>query len=51
MHTEINFENIIEKELIQYSGYEKGNVTNYDPETALFLTEIIKFIQETQPKQ
>ena len=51
MHTETNFENIIEKELIQYSGYEKGNVTNYDPETALFPTEIIKFIQETQPKQ
>ncbi|MEA5536116.1 type I restriction endonuclease subunit R [Crocosphaera sp. XPORK-15E] len=51
MHKENEFENIIEKELLQLSGYEKGNAKNYDPETALFPTEIINFIKETQPKQ
>jgi type I restriction enzyme, R subunit len=48
MHTETEFENIIEKELLQFSGYEQVNAKNYDSETALFPTEIIKFIQETQ---
>ena len=51
MHKEQEFENIIEKELLQFSGYEQGNAKNYDPETALFPTEIINFIQQTQPKQ
>ena len=50
MHTEHEFENIIEKELLQLSGYEQGNAKNYDPETALFPTEIINFIQQTQPE-
>ncbi|MDB9344636.1 type I restriction endonuclease [Nodularia spumigena CS-586/05] len=51
MHQEKDFEHIIEKELIQFSGYEQGNAKKYDSETALFPTEIIKFIQETQEKQ
>ena len=51
MHEETNFENIIEKELLDLSGYQKGNPSDYDPETALFPTEIINFIQTTQPKQ
>ncbi|MGL4499174.1 MAG: hypothetical protein ACRCU2_08940, partial [Planktothrix sp.] len=51
MHTEAEFENIIEKELLQFSGYQQGNAKKYDPETALFPSEIINFIQETQPKQ
>ncbi|WP_334311054.1 type I restriction endonuclease [Nodularia spumigena] len=42
---------MIENELIQFSGYEKGNAKKYDRETALFPTEIIKFIQDTQKKQ
>ena len=48
MHKEQEFENIIEKELLQFSGYEQGNAKNYDSETALFPTEIINFIQQTQ---
>jgi type I restriction enzyme R subunit len=51
MHKETNFENIIEKELLDLCGYQKGNPSDYDPETALFPTEIINFIQTTQPKQ
>lgn len=51
MHEETNFENIIEKELLDLSGYQKGNPSDYDPETALFPKEIINFIQTTQPKQ
>lgn len=51
MHEEDKFEDIIERELLQLSGYQKGNPTDYDKETALFPTEIINFIQTTQPKQ
>jgi type I restriction enzyme, R subunit len=51
MHKETNFENIIEKELLDLCGYQKGNPSDYDPENALFPTEIINFIQTTQPKQ
>ena len=51
MHTEERFEDIIERELLELSGYHQGNAADYDPETALFPTEIINFIQATQPKQ
>lgn len=51
MHTEEKFEDTIERELLQLSGYHQGNLVNYDPETALFASEIINFIQTTQPQQ
>ncbi|MDY7012800.1 MAG: DEAD/DEAH box helicase family protein [Cyanobacteriota bacterium] len=51
MHKEINFEDAIALELLQRGGYQKGNPKKYDPETALFPTEIVQFIQTTQPKQ
>lgn len=51
MHEENKFEATIERELLQLSGYQKGNPSDYDRETALFPTEIINFIQTTQPKQ
>ena len=51
MHTEEKFENIIERELLQLSGYHQGNADGYEPETALFPTQIINFIQTTQPTQ
>ena len=51
MHTEEKFEDIIERELLQLSGYHQGNPADYDPETALFPTQIINFIQTTQPTQ
>lgn len=51
MHQEINFEDAIALQLIQQSGYHPGDATKYDPETALFPSEIIQFIQTTQAKQ
>ncbi|WP_427158322.1 type I restriction endonuclease subunit R [Aliinostoc sp. HNIBRCY26] len=51
MHTEDKFEDIIERELLQLSGYHQGNPNDYDADTALFPTEIINFIRTTQPKQ
>jgi type I restriction enzyme, R subunit len=51
MHTEDKFEDIIERELLQISGYHQGKPNDYDPDTALFPSEIINFIQTTQPKQ
>ena len=51
MHLETNFEEIIERELLTDCGYYQGNPTNYDPETALFPSEIIDFIKATQPKK
>ena len=51
MHLETNFEEIIERELLTDCGYHQGNSTNYDPETALFPSEIIDFIKATQPKK
>ncbi|WP_414581452.1 type I restriction endonuclease [Scytonema sp. PCC 10023] len=51
MHTEEKFEDIIERELLQLSGYHQSNPADYDADTALFPTEIINFIRTTQPKQ
>jgi type I restriction enzyme, R subunit len=51
MYKEENFEDTIERELLERSGYHQGNATDYDPETALFTSEVINFIQTTQPKQ
>jgi type I restriction enzyme, R subunit len=51
MHKEENFEDTIERELLERSGYNPGNAIDYDPETALFPKEVINFIQATQPKQ
>ncbi|MEH2004476.1 type I restriction endonuclease subunit R [Nostoc sp.] len=51
MHTEEKFEDIIERELLQLSGYHQGNAGGYNQENALFPTEIINFIQTTQPTQ
>ncbi|MCF4966447.1 type I restriction endonuclease subunit R [Nostoc sp. CMAA1605] len=51
MHTEDKFEDIIERELLQISGYHQGKANDYDAETALFPREIINFIQTTQTKQ
>ncbi|MDB9445908.1 type I restriction endonuclease subunit R [Anabaena sp. CS-542/02] len=51
MYKEKDFEQIIERELLDISGYHQGNPKDYDRETALFPTQIINFIQTTQPKQ
>jgi type I restriction enzyme R subunit len=50
MHKEIDFENDIEHALITRGGYEKGDPSTYNPETALFPTDVVAFVQKTQPK-
>lgn len=50
MHKEIDFENDIEHALIHSGGYEKSDPKAYDPETALFPTDVVAFVQKTQPK-
>lgn len=50
MHKEIDFENDIEYALINGGGYEKGDPNAYDPETALFPSDVVAFVQKTQPK-
>ncbi|MBE9128864.1 MULTISPECIES: type I restriction endonuclease subunit R [unclassified Coleofasciculus] len=51
MHQEKDFENIIERELLNHYGYHRGNPEEYKKDTALFHNEIINFIQTTQPQQ
>jgi type I restriction enzyme, R subunit len=51
MYKEENFEDTIEREFLERSGYYQGNAADYDPETALFTSEVINFIKITQPKQ
>lgn len=50
MHKEIDFENDIEQVLINSGGYEKGDPKAYDPEAALFPSDVVAFVQKTQPK-
>lgn len=50
MHKEIDFENDIEHALVQSGGYERGDPSTYDPETALFPADVVAFVQKTQPK-
>ena len=51
MHTEEKFEDTIDRDLCTRCGYEKGDRNHYDPDLALFPSDIIDFIQTTQPKR
>ncbi len=45
------FETAIAGSLIEKGGYSEGNQDEYNPETGLFQSEVIKFLQETQPEK
>ena len=45
---EYAFESYVEEILLTKSGYEKGFVSDYDKELALFPIYILKFIKNTQ---
>lgn len=45
------FESAIENHLLTKTGYAKGNKDAFDPERGLDPTELLGFIQETQPKE
>lgn len=51
MHTEIKFEEAIEEKLITHGGYTKGDPSTYDIDKALFPSDVIAFISETQSKK
>ena len=50
-HLEKDFEDTIEQELLKDCGYDQGNPADYDPDLALFPSEIINFIKTTQGKK
>lgn len=50
MHTEYDFENEIEHNLLTEGNYTQGNPKSYDKSTALFPDDVAEFIQKTQPK-
>ena len=50
MHTEQHFENEIEHSLLTEGGYQQGFAKDYEKSTALFPTDVVAFIQTTQPK-
>ena len=50
MHTETDFENEIEHSLLTEGGYIQGNPKTYDKQTALFVDDVVAFVQATQPK-
>lgn len=49
MHTEIHFEDAIERSLLEQGGYSKGEASAYDAKSALFPKDIIDFIKASQP--
>lgn len=51
MITEKDFENEIERFLLEEGGYVQGHNHEYHKETALFEDDVITFIQTTQPKK
>lgn len=49
--TENTFESAFEQSLIDHSGYTKGDPAEYNPELGMFREEVIRFLQESQPKR
>lgn len=49
MHTEIHFEDAIERSLLEQGGYSKGEASAYEAKSALFPKDIIDFIKASQP--
>lgn len=48
---EYTFETALVQSLIEYGGYSEGNSSDYSPELGMFKYEVIKFLQESQPKR
>jgi type I restriction enzyme, R subunit len=49
--TENTFETALVQSLIEQGGYTEGNAPEYSPELGMFKYEVIKFLQESQPKR
>lgn len=48
--TENTFETALVQSLKEQGGYTEGNAPDYSPELGMFKYEVIKFLQESQPK-
>ncbi|MHA8069513.1 type I restriction endonuclease subunit R [Aquirufa ecclesiirivi] len=49
--TENTFETALVQTLIEEGGYTEGNAPDYSPDLGMFKYEVIKFLQESQPKR
>lgn len=49
--TENTFETALVQSLIEQGGYTEGNAPDFSPELGMFKYEVIKFLQESQPKR
>ncbi len=49
--TENTFETAIVQSLVEQGGYTQGNAEDYSPELGMFKYDVIKFLQESQPKK
>jgi len=49
--TENTFETALVQSLVEQGGYTEGNAPDYSPELGMFKYEVIKFLQESQPKR
>lgn len=49
--TENIFETALVQSLTEQGGYTEGNAPDYSPELGMFKYEVIKFLQESQPKR
>lgn len=47
--TEKTFESYLEETLINKSGWKHGSNKDWDKQLALFRSEVVAFIKETQP--
>lgn len=49
--TENTFETALVQSLVEQGGYTQGNSPDYSPELGMFKYEVIRFLQESQPKR
>ncbi len=49
--TENTFETALVQSLVEQGGYTEGNAPDYSPALGMFKYEVIRFLQESQPKR
>jgi type I restriction enzyme R subunit len=49
--TENTFETALVQSLVEQGGYTQGNAPDYNPDLGMFKHEVIKFLQESQPRR
>lgn len=49
--TEHTFETALVQSLVEHGGYTEGNAPDYSVELGMFKYEVLKFLQESQPKR